>query len=44
MIKRLDVNPFFIGTNLQATGEIIRIEQGIRYGTFYGRKFIAELC
>jgi TonB-linked SusC/RagA family outer membrane protein len=42
MIKRLDVNPFFIGTNLQATGEIIRIEEGVRFGTFYGRKFITS--
>jgi len=41
-IARLDVNPFFIGTNLQATGEIIRIEEGVRFGTFYGRKFITS--
>ena len=36
----MDVQPFFIGTNLQATGEIIRIEEGLRYGTIYGRRFM----
>ena len=40
VIERLDVQPFFIGTNLQATGEIIRIEEGLRYGTIFGRRFM----
>jgi TonB-linked SusC/RagA family outer membrane protein len=42
MIKRLDVPPFFLGTDLQATNEIIRIEEGLRYGTFFGRRFLTE--
>jgi TonB-linked SusC/RagA family outer membrane protein len=41
-IKRLDVTPFFLGTDLQATNEIIRIEEGLRYGTFFGRKFLTS--
>jgi TonB-linked SusC/RagA family outer membrane protein len=40
MIKKLNVPPFFMGTDLQATNEIIRIEEGLRYGTFYGRRFL----
>lgn len=40
VVEQLDVPPFFIGTNLQATGEIMRIEEGVRYGTFYGRTFM----
>ena len=40
VIERLDVPPFFIGTNLQATGEVIRIEEGLRYGTIFGRRFM----
>jgi TonB-linked SusC/RagA family outer membrane protein len=40
LVKELAVPPFNIGTNLQATGSIIRIQEGIRYGTMFGRKFI----
>ncbi len=40
VIERLDVQPFLIGTDLQATGEIIRIEEGLRYGTIVGRRFM----
>ncbi|GAC1517283.1 MAG: hypothetical protein NVS1B4_16920 [Gemmatimonadaceae bacterium] len=39
MITKLSVPPFNIGTDLQATGGIMRIEEGLRYGTFFGRKF-----
>jgi TonB-linked SusC/RagA family outer membrane protein len=39
-VEKLNVPAFFIGTNLQATGEIIRIAEGERYGTLYGRNFI----
>jgi TonB-linked SusC/RagA family outer membrane protein len=42
IVERLDVPPFFIGTDLQGTAEIIRIEEGVRYGTFYGRSFITQ--
>jgi TonB-linked SusC/RagA family outer membrane protein len=42
VIKRLDVPPFFLGTDLQATEGIIRIEEGLRYGTFFGRKFLTD--
>jgi len=41
-IEELDVAPFFIGTNLQATGQIIRIGEGERYGTIYGREFMTN--
>ncbi|MGI9181003.1 MAG: SusC/RagA family TonB-linked outer membrane protein [Longimicrobiaceae bacterium] len=41
-VEKLNVPPFFIGTDLQATGEIIRIAEGERYGTFYGRKFMTS--
>jgi TonB-linked SusC/RagA family outer membrane protein len=41
-IKKLDVTPFFLGTDLQGTNEIIRIEEGLRYGTFFGRKFLTS--
>src|SRR5690606_20828692 len=33
---------FFIGTGLQATGTIIRVAEGERYGTIYGRRFMTE--
>jgi TonB-linked SusC/RagA family outer membrane protein len=42
MIKRLDVLPFNIGTNLQATEQLIRIEEGLRYGTIFGRGFVTS--
>ncbi|HEY0811469.1 MAG TPA: SusC/RagA family TonB-linked outer membrane protein, partial [Longimicrobiales bacterium] len=41
-VETLNVPPFFIGTNLQGTNEIMRVEQGIRYGTFFGRTFMRE--
>jgi hypothetical protein len=41
-VESLNVPPFFIGTNLQATGAIMRIEEGVRYGTFVGRKFMTS--
>lgn len=42
VVTKLDVPPFFIGADQQATGGIIRIEEGVRYGTFYGRQFATE--
>ena len=39
-VEELNVAPFFIGTGLQATDQIIRIEEGVRYGTFFGRRFM----
>jgi TonB-linked SusC/RagA family outer membrane protein len=39
-VEKLYVPPFFIGTDLQGTGDILRIEEGVRYGTFYGRYFM----
>jgi TonB-linked SusC/RagA family outer membrane protein len=41
-IERLNVAPFFIGTNLQATGSVIRIEEGLPMGTIWGRQFITS--
>jgi TonB-linked SusC/RagA family outer membrane protein len=43
IIESLAVPPFFIGTDLQATGTVIRIEEGLRYGTIWGRQF-AHSC
>jgi len=40
VVESLNVPPFFIGTNLQATGSIIRIEEGLPMGTIWGRQFI----
>jgi TonB-dependent SusC/RagA subfamily outer membrane receptor len=40
MIERLYVPPYFIGTGLQATENIIRVEEGIRFGTIFGREFM----
>jgi TonB-linked SusC/RagA family outer membrane protein len=42
MIENLGRPPFLIGTNLQATGTIIRIEEGLRYGTIWGRQFMTS--
>ncbi len=42
VIESLNVPPFFIGTNLQATNQIIRISEGTRYGTIFGRKFMTS--
>jgi TonB-linked SusC/RagA family outer membrane protein len=36
------VAPFWLGTNLQGTTEVIRIEEGVRYGTIFGRKFMTS--
>jgi TonB-linked SusC/RagA family outer membrane protein len=41
-VERLYVPPFFIGTDLQATGEIIRVEEGLRFGTIFGRQFMTN--
>ena len=41
-IFKLDANPFFIGTDLQGTSSAIRIAEGERFGTFYGRKFVTS--
>ncbi len=42
VVTKLDVVPFFIGTDLQGTGTLFRIEEGKRYGTFYGREFVTN--
>ncbi|MDQ6828910.1 MAG: SusC/RagA family TonB-linked outer membrane protein, partial [Gemmatimonadota bacterium] len=42
VVTKLDVAPFQIGTNLQATDAVFRIAQGERYGTFYGRYFLTN--
>ena len=42
VVTKLNVPPFFIGTNLQGTGSLFRIEEGSRYGTFYGRQFMTS--
>lgn len=41
-VTKLNVPPFFLGTDLQATNNFIRIAQGERYGNIYGRKFITS--
>jgi TonB-linked SusC/RagA family outer membrane protein len=42
LIEKLNVPAFFIGTNLQATDAIIRIEEGLKMGTLWGRQFITS--
>jgi len=42
VITKLNILPFFIGTDLQGTGALFRIEEGARYGTFYGREFVTS--
>ncbi len=42
LIKKLDVAPFNIGTPSQATGAVIRVQEGVQYGTFFGRKFLTS--
>jgi TonB-linked SusC/RagA family outer membrane protein len=39
IVTKLNVPPFFIGTDLQGTASLFKIEEGGRYGTFYGRQF-----
>jgi TonB-linked SusC/RagA family outer membrane protein len=41
-IESLGMPPFLIGTTLQATEQIIRIEEGLRYGTIWGRQFMTS--
>ena len=41
-VTKLNVPPFFLGTDLQATNNFIRIAEGERYGNIYGRKFITS--
>jgi TonB-linked SusC/RagA family outer membrane protein len=42
VVEKLYVPPFNIGTDQQNTGTIMRIEEGVRYGTFYGREFMTR--
>ncbi len=42
LIKKLDVPPFNIGTLSQATETVIRIQEGLPYGTFFGRRFLTD--
>jgi TonB-linked SusC/RagA family outer membrane protein len=42
IVEKLYVPPFMIGTDLQGTGEIIRVAEGERFGTFYGRQFMTS--
>jgi len=41
-VEELFVAPFWLGTDLQGTTEVIRIEEGVRYGTIFGRKFMTK--
>ncbi len=40
VVERLNVPPFFIGTGLQATDNVLRVEEGVRFGTIYGVEFM----
>ena len=42
VVTKLNVPPFFIGTDLQGTGSLFRVEKGSRYGSFYGRQFMTS--
>jgi TonB-linked SusC/RagA family outer membrane protein len=39
-ITQLDVNPITVGPN---NGEMFRIQEGVEFGTMYGRKFVTSL-
>jgi hypothetical protein len=39
-VTELLVPPFNFGTGLQATEAMFRMQEGERYGTFYGRKYV----
>jgi TonB-linked SusC/RagA family outer membrane protein len=41
-IETLNTDPFFMGTNLQATGSVFRVAEGLRMGTIWGRQFITN--
>ncbi|HLB36490.1 MAG TPA: SusC/RagA family TonB-linked outer membrane protein [Gemmatimonadales bacterium] len=40
LVTELTIPPFNYGADLQATGTIFRLQEGERYGTFYGRYFL----
>jgi TonB-linked SusC/RagA family outer membrane protein len=40
VVEKLNVPPFFIGTTLQATDNVMRVEEGVRFGTMYGVEFM----
>ncbi|HEX8850070.1 MAG TPA: SusC/RagA family TonB-linked outer membrane protein, partial [Gemmatimonadaceae bacterium] len=42
MVTKLNVVPFFIGTDLQGTSTMFRVSEGERYGTFYGHQFVTS--
>ena len=42
IVSKLDVVPFFIGTDLQGTGTLFKVAQGERFGTFYGHQFVTS--
>lgn len=42
MVTKLNVAPFYIGTDLQGTGSLFRVGQAERYGTFYGHQFVTS--
>jgi TonB-linked SusC/RagA family outer membrane protein len=42
MVEKLSVPAFFIGTGLQATADVFRIEEGVQYGAIYGRIFMTS--
>ncbi len=42
VVKELFVPPFNFGGNLQATGTIFRLEEGVPFGTFFGRAYLRD--
>jgi TonB-linked SusC/RagA family outer membrane protein len=42
IVEKLYVPPFDLGTDQQGTNTLFRIEEGTRYGTFYGREFMTS--
>ena len=42
MVTKLNVVPFFIGTDLQGTNTMFRVSEGERFGTFYGHEFVTS--
>jgi TonB-linked SusC/RagA family outer membrane protein len=42
VVEKLNVEAFYIGTGLQATGDVFRVEEGERYGAIHGRIFMTS--
>jgi TonB-linked SusC/RagA family outer membrane protein len=42
IVESLGVEPFFMGATPQNTGDVLRVEEGLRFGSMYGRIFMTS--